>query len=63
MGIGLSDGAWFLRSETDTRWNCSGDCRCGGFQMPSEAIQKIKELKELYGEEPPEDLKWSYHKY
>jgi PHP family Zn ribbon phosphoesterase len=63
MGMfGLKPGAWFLNSKLDNRWNCSGDCMCGGFTMPKEVKEKIEELEKRYGEQP-KDLTWSYHKY
>jgi len=55
MGMfGPREGSWWLRSDTDPRWNSNGRGYVGGFQC-AEASQEIERLKELYGD-PPKDL-------
>jgi hypothetical protein len=62
MGMfGLRQGTWYLYSKTDTKWNCSGRCMCGGFSTPAEATAKLAELKKKYGA-PPKDLEVGYEK-
>ena len=59
----LTEGGWWLKSESDPRWNCSGSSdSVGGFVMPPECKQKFEDLKKELGE-PPEDLKYGYMKY
>ena len=58
----LSEGMWYLRSKTDSRWNHSEECSVGGFTMPKACEKYIELLTKLYGE-PPEDLVWGYEKY
>jgi len=56
------EGGWWLRSESDPRWNSDGRSDgVGGFVMPEECQSKLEELKRQLGE-PPEDLKWGYMK-
>ncbi len=57
----IVEGSWWIRSETDPRWNCNGKGEVGGFVMPRECEKKIEELKLTLGE-PPEDLKFGYMK-
>jgi len=58
-----SSGSWWLSSESNPKWNCSGDTKfCGGFTMPDECTNKIEKLKEILKEEPPKDLEWGYMK-
>ena len=55
-------GCWWLRSETNPEWNCDGESPwVGGFELPEEAKDKIRELKLILGE-PPLDLTYSYMK-
>ena len=63
MGMfGPKPGSWWLSSNEDSRWNCSGDSPfVGGFTMPDECEAKLEELKKKYGE-PPKDLEWGYMK-
>ena len=56
-----SEGTWYIRSESDERWNVSGRAHVGGFMMPPEIEQKLEELKEKYGN-PPSDCEWGYMK-
>lgn len=56
MGMfGPKIGSWWITCKSDPRWNASGRgyglVSSGG---PPDLQDKIKELKELYGE-PPED--------
>ena len=53
-----SSGYWYLHSDIDDRWNCSGDCAIYSvFYMPKECENKLNELKEKY-KDSPKDLKW-----
>lgn len=63
MGIfsPVREGSWWLRSNSDPRWNCDGRAYVGGFVMPPECQAKIDELKLTLGE-PPKDLEWGYMK-
>ena len=63
MGIlNFPPGDWWLKSQKDPRWNCSGRSNCvGGFVMPQELKDKIEELKEKFGK-PPDDAEWGYMK-
>ena len=38
-------GDWWLRSKSDSRWNCDGRDYVDGLVMPYECKQKIQELK------------------
>jgi hypothetical protein len=58
----LREGAWWISSESDPRWDAKGEGIVGMFMMPTEVKEKIAELKSRYGDEP-KDLKWEYHKY
>ena len=57
----VRQGSWWLRSESDDRWNCDGKALVGSFMMPEECKQKIEALKKILGD-PPEDLEWGYMK-
>lgn len=57
----LTEGSWWLHSEKDPRWNCSGRDSVGGFVMPAECAKKIKELEEKFGAQP-KDLEYGYMK-
>lgn len=60
--MGPTKGFWYLNSNTDSRWNSSGNSdRVGGFAMPYEAKEKLNELKKHLGD-PPKDLEWGYDK-
>lgn len=58
----LRDGSWWVTSESDPRWNGSGQGLVGMQSMPREAqafvTAKILEL----GEDPPDDLTYGYMK-
>lgn len=56
-----SEGTWYIRSESDERWNASGRAHVGGFMMPPEIEKKLEELKKKYGN-PPQDCEWGYMK-
>lgn len=58
----LDEGAWWLKSISDPRWNCEGHGLVGMFSMPSAAKKKIEEMKEKLKCEPPEDLEFGYMK-
>ena len=56
-------GVWWLESKTDSKWNCSGISNSvGGFSMPIECKEKIKELTDEYKVHPPKDLEFGYMK-
>ena len=58
----MRSGSWWLKSESDPRWNAHGsDNYCGGFVMPKECEKKVKELKKELGL-PPDDLEYGYMK-
>jgi hypothetical protein len=58
----LRSGSWFLTSESDLRWNVSGQSdSVGGFTIPRECEEMIEALALKYGEKP-DDLSWSYMK-
>jgi len=57
----LVSGTWHLSSTLDPRWNASGTADVGGFVMPNECREKIKELELQYGDQPS-DLRWGYMK-
>ena len=62
MGMfGPKPGTWWLRSESDSRWNASGHTAVGGFAMPEEAKAELDRLEKQYGT-PPSDLEWGYMK-
>jgi hypothetical protein len=58
----LAQGRWYLKSESDPRWDESGVALVGGFTMCPECEAALENLKKKFGE-PPKDLEWSYHKY
>jgi len=57
----LTRGVWYLRSETDPRWNSTGEAQVGAFVMPDEVDHRLEELKIELGE-PPDDLTCGYMK-
>ena len=60
--LNFHSGSWWLNSKTDPRWNYNGRADCvGGFMMPDECQNKLKELKQKLGK-PPKDLEWGYMK-
>lgn len=58
----MCEGIWWLRSESDPRWNAKGRGIVGGLVMSPEAKATIALLKKKLGEEPPEDLEFGYLK-
>lgn len=62
LGGIIRDGSWWVTSETDPRWNCSGRGFVGGLMCPGNAKDEIDRIKEELGEEPPEDLSFGYMK-
>ena len=55
-------GKWWMRSESDPRWNKEGRGEVGGLVYIPPAIDRtIKNLSKLFGN-PPEDLEWGYTK-
>ena len=58
--MGLSQGTWFVTSESDPRWNTSGEGYVGGLQHP-QAIEYVERMRPVLGD-PPDDLVFSYWK-
>lgn len=46
--------SWWIRSESDSRWNCDGEGTCIGM-ICLELDNKLEELKKNFGE-PPKDV-------
>jgi hypothetical protein len=57
----LKEGSWWIRSESDPRWNRSGRGQVGMFMVPAEAEAEKASLEARYGP-PPEDLEFGYMK-
>lgn len=58
-----ANGVWQVMSESDPRWQASGQtCWAVMGGIPPEAKEAIEELKKTLGE-PPEDLEYSFDKY
>jgi hypothetical protein len=57
------EGAWFVYSKKDPRWNATGESDVGMFYMPQEVKDHIFKMRELLKEGPPDDLEWGYEKY
>ena len=56
-------GSWWIRSESDPRWNVSGSSDAvGSYTKPREVDPAIEQKKRELGEEPPSDLEWGYMK-
>jgi hypothetical protein len=58
----LRDGTWTTRSKSDPRWNMEGRGQVGMLTMPLACKEAIEAKKFELGEEPPDDLEWSYMK-
>ena len=58
----IKEGSWWLTSESDSKWNASGRCLVGGFEVPKEAQDHIDKMKKKLKCEPPEDLEFGYMK-
>lgn len=62
LGGTIKGGSWWLRSESDPKWNTEGSgCYVGGLMMPSECKEAVERLKKKYGS-PPNDLEYGYMK-
>lgn len=62
--MGLAEGDWWIRSESDPRWDCNGTGLVGMFmtiESCGPARQIFEAKKEALGE-PPADLKFGYMK-
>lgn len=59
----LAEGGWSVYSKSDPRWRANGSAMVGMFSKPGGVDEAIERLKTTIGEEPPEDLEWSYMKY
>ncbi len=52
-----TNGVWWIKSETDPRWNIEGRGFVGGLDIPAECEATLDELSVLYGA-PPSDIQW-----
>ena len=50
---------WWIQSQIDPRWNYQGDGISTRYDTPKECLDKLKELKEELGDQPP-DLIFGY---
>jgi hypothetical protein len=57
----LREGTWWVRSESDPRWNASGRAKVGMYGKPDAVDIKVAEMVALLGD-PPDDLEWGYMK-
>ena len=58
----MGEGSWWLISNKDPRWNCSGGGWTGGVMGGSrERDAKLKQLEQKYGDQP-DDLRLGYAK-
>jgi hypothetical protein len=61
-GLGSVLGKWWIRSESDPRWNREGRGEVGGlYKRPPAVDRTIKLLRQELGD-PPNDLEWGYEK-
>ena len=59
-GIGSVLGKWWIRSESDPRWNREGRGEVGGLYLRPPAVDRtIKKLSKTLGDQP-DDLEWGY---
>lgn len=58
----MMQGSWWLKSDSDPRWDDSGEGIVGGFTPPAEARESVEENQKLLGIDPPADLEWGYTK-
>jgi len=58
----VKPGHWRVWSEKDPRWNKSGGGLVGSFMMPKDAEDWVEQRKKKLGEEPPDDLEFTYMK-
>jgi hypothetical protein len=59
--MGISEGTWWVRSESDPRWNFEGRALVGMYGKPSGVDIHIAKMTPLLGD-PPQDLEWGYMK-
>lgn len=62
----LSLGGWYIRSESDPRWDAGGEAMVGMFMglescEPARAALELKKAE--LNSEPPDDLIFGYMKY
>ena len=62
FGSTLKTGCWTISSKSDPRWDDSGEGVVGGLTLPYEALDYVEAKKKELGEEPPDDLEYSYMK-
>jgi hypothetical protein len=58
----MRPGSWWVSSESDPRWNGNGRGEVGMFGIPAGAQAFIDAKKVELGEEPPDDLEYTYMK-
>ncbi len=56
-----TSGTWWVSSKSNPKWDKSGVTEVGGFVMPREAKEHVKNMKKKLGK-PPKDLEWGYMK-
>jgi hypothetical protein len=62
MGMfGPKKGSWWVRCESDPRWDKDGRALVGGFLMPKALEEYIEKKTEELGT-PPADCEWGYMK-
>ena len=60
--FGPREGSWWLKSQSDPRFNLNGRGYVGGLVVPPDAQKALDELAERLGESPPKDLEFGYMK-
>lgn len=60
--FGPKPGSWSVSSKEDPRFNLSGQGLVGGFMLPDDAAQAIKQKSLELGVEAPADLEYWYFK-
>ena len=54
-------GSWWVKSQSDPRWNKTGRGKVGSFMIPSGAEARINKCEKEFGVKP-EDLEYGYMK-
>lgn len=59
----MAPGSWWVRSDSDPRWNGSGSgALVGMFQRPAEVDAHVEAKKKELKIDPPKDAEWGYMK-